>query len=136
MEKLKNNKDKYKTILERYKKVFIMYKEDEKANKMLYEDTKKQLNNIFLELFIIENEIEQKSNTLLNKLTKNNKKINNNKEIYEKNKGKLDNIITINKANKPREEGFKEKLTNEYIYLSINMIGILINFGLIYKIFK
>jgi len=137
-EKLDENKNKYDVVIRNFRKTYLLYKQDESSTEYLnmYTNNKNQLKDIFSELFLIENNIEKKSNKIIKTVKNNENTIETNKEIYLRNKKKLDNIISINKASKPRENDYKNLLKMQYIYIGINIIGILGSSGLIYKVFN
>ena len=111
-EKLDENKNKYDVVIRNFRKTYLLYKQDESSTEYLnmYTNNKNQLKDIFSELFLIENNIEKKSNKIIKTVKNNENTIETNKEIYLRNKKKLDNIISINKASKPRENDYKNLL--------------------------
>ena len=124
----------YKLLIDKFKKVYPLYKADSSNTEYvkMYTDVQDQIQNIYSEMESIDQQLENKvlkDDMLFNRL---NNKLKETKIFYNKTKPKLKNIISKNEGAVPREEDIKQELYYKYMDFGY----ILILFGVMFYSYR
>ena len=128
MSDFKNTLDEYNTnfylVLERYKTSYPLWKStgNEEYNN-LYLESRTQLETIFKDLFLLENEIKQKADAMNGQLQDSNETITQLKSAYNMNANKLKNTRNLNLASFPLKREFRYQRFQSSIDLVYYLIG-------------
>lgn len=132
-EKYKNQlnelEDKINILLQRYNKSYTLYKSNPNINEYesVYNNDVQQIQNIFDEIFVLENNILKDSENNSSKLEDVNKNIEFSKEKYNllKNNVNSNGGINDNDSGKTREKDTHYELSLEYYKLAFHIILLL-----------
>lgn len=123
-EEVNDLQDKLNILLQRYKKSFTLFKSNPNINEYqsVYNNDIKQIQNIFNEIFRLENNILKESENNSNKLENINANIEYSKEKYETLKSETSNNDNDNDSNKRRVKDTQYELNLEYYKLIFHII--------------
>ena len=117
-------KDKLNILLQRYQKSYPLYKANKNITeyKLMYENDQQQIQKIFDNFFLLENEIIKSSDKNSNNLYEKNQTIQLLKKTYHNLNEENINETNESDAGKPRENDSIYKLHNEYYKLGYHIL--------------
>lgn len=136
--KIEENKRNFFLLLERLKKSYPQYKLNPRNQEYssIYNGDKQQVETIFQNLFSIENEIQKNANKYETDIIKKENILRGDKDYYNKEKERYDELNNNARASVPREKEYNYKLTLEQIICFIHLFGITIGSYYLYKVLK
>jgi len=120
--------------LENLKKSYPLYKITNSAeySKIYYNDSA-NVEKVFHDLFLLQNNLIKDSNTLSQLMEKQNNIIHNAKINYKKQSKLLSEQKDNDLASKPREKAYAKELTSTYVKTFINIFGIVTTIYILYS---
>ena len=120
--------------LENLKKSYPLYKITNSAeySKIYYNDSA-NVEKVFHDLFLLQNNLIKDSNTLSQLMEKQNNIIHNAKINYKKQSKLLSEQKDNDLASKPREKAYTKELTSTYVKTFINIFGIITTLYILYS---
>lgn len=136
-QKMDHEKQNFLIHLNRIKNLYPQVKiTDTDDNKQLYDTAQLNIDKSFENLYLLKNELLNKSDNLANNMMTKDEYINTARTINKEHEKRLKVVRNQNYAALPREENIKSNLYNEILYASIQVLFFTGSGYLLYRLLK